>query len=305
MIRPLLNNLIQRFGFLRKLKRRLRPPKMWPPPGHFYSPLVDPRKLGLQAESLFDNSRKSFPGIDLREAAQCALLEELVEFYQDQLFPEENTGPARYYFRNGYYSYGDGLMLHAMIRRFAPKRIVEVGSGFSSAVMLETNERFFDGRISLTFIEPNPERLSGLMKTGDRERVNLIAQDVQDVDPACFTSLEAGDILFIDSSHVSKTGSDVNFLYLEVLPLLKPDVLIHIHDIFSNFEYPREWVAAENSYFGFNECYLLRAFLMFNSQFEIVMFTPWMEHHHRAWFEKNMPLSLKDPGGNLWLRRKA
>jgi len=296
------------FNLLRKWKRRLVTHlithQMWPPPGHFYSPLVDYRQLGQQAESLFDRRRASFPGIELNEAAQCSLLMKMAQFYNEQPFPEDKSGHSRYYLRNGYYSYADGLMLHMMMRQFQPKRIIEIGSGFSSALMLDTNERFFENRIDLTFVEPNPERLYSLMKPDDESRVTVVTKLVQDIDSSCFSELAAGDMLFIDSSHVSKTGGDVNHLYLEVLPLLNPGVLVQIHDVFEGFEYPKEWVCSDQSYFGFNEMYLLRAFLMFNDAFEIVMFTPWMEQHHREWFELRMPLFLKDTGGNIWIRRK-
>ena len=117
-------------------------------------------------------------------------------------------------------------------------------------------------------------------------------------------ALEAGDFLFVDSSHVSKTGSDVNFIFFEVLPRLKPGVIIHFHDVFTPMEYPRSWVMKPGAWFGFNEIYILRAFLMYNPEFEIIMFNTFLEEHHEEWFRKNMPLCLENKGGSIWLRKK-
>src|SRR5688500_2577079 len=107
MLRRIVNQFVNRASFLRGLKRRLIGRWMWPPPGHFYSPLVDHRQLGRQSQSLFEKGRRSFPGIELNEAAQLSLLKEMAHFYSEQPFPEENNGLTRYYFRNGYYSYAD------------------------------------------------------------------------------------------------------------------------------------------------------------------------------------------------------
>jgi hypothetical protein len=95
----------------------------------------------------------------------------------------------------------------------------------------------------------------------------LLELKVQDVQLAEFARLQAGDILFIDSSHVAKTGSDVLHLYFEVLPRLAPGVRIHVHDIFLPFDYPRRWVLDENR--SWNEQYLLRALLMYSSRFKV------------------------------------
>ena len=109
------------------------------------------------------------------------------------------------------------------------------------------------------------------------------------------------DILFIDSTHVSKLGSDVNRIFFEILPTLQPGVLIHFHDIFWPFEYPSDWVKKG---FAWNEAYILRAFLEFNDSFEIIFFASFLHTHHHAWFQENMPLWLKNSGGNIWLRRR-
>ena len=112
--------------------------------------------------------------------------------------------------------------------------------------------------------------------------------------------LEKNDILFIDSTHVSKAGSDVNYILFEILPTLKEGVIIHFHDVFYPFEYPQGWIEKG---FAWNEDYLLRAFLMYNSNFELLFFNTYMEQFHKTWIAKNMPDILKNMGGGLWLRK--
>lgn len=160
-----------------------------------------------------------------------------------------------------------------MMRRARPARVIEVGSGFSSLAMLDTNERFFDGAVELTFIEPNAERLLSQLRPGDERRAEIITSPVQEVDLSGFERLSAGDILFIDSSHVAKVGSDVNHLVFSVLPRLAPGVLVHFHDVPYPFEYPEDWI---HYGFAWNEAYLLRALLQFNSAFRIVLWNSYV-----------------------------
>jgi hypothetical protein len=132
--------------------------------------------------------------------------------------------------------------------------------------------------------------------------VRLIEKRVQEVPLEVFAELGDGDVLFIDSSHVSKIGSDVNRLYFDVLPALSRGVHIHIHDVAGNLEYPREWYAEGRAW---NEQYLLRALLMFNQTLQIELFTGWLFNHHQAFFRERMPLCLRGGGGQIWLRKVA
>lgn len=270
------------------------------PPGHYYSPLVSEEFIRAYEDRIFDHSRKDIPGIDLNEEGQLALLKEFYPYYQELPFTEEKQPHLRYVLRNEYFDYSDGFFLYAMIRHFKPRRIVEVGSGFSSAVMLDTNELFFDNSINFTFIEPYPERLKANLKPG--EQVRLLEQNVQDVDPGIFTKLEKDDILFIDTSHVVKTGSELNHLLFNILPLLQKGVKVHIHDIFFPFEYPREWVIDQKR--GWNEAYVVRAFLMYNSRFKIEIWNSFLELHHRELLQQDFPFTLKQESKSLWLNRE-
>ena len=177
-----------------------------------------------------------------------------------------------------------------------------MGCGNSSCVILDTNELFFSNSIKFIFIDPYPQLLKSLLKAGDGEKIDIIPNRLQDVPLVVFKELKENDILFIDSTHVSKTGSDVNYLFFEILPSLKKGVLIHFHDISYPFEYPEEWIKEGRSW---NENYMMRCFLAYNKSFEIVLFNTYLQTFHREWFEKNMPLCLKNPGGSLWIRKAA
>jgi hypothetical protein len=272
------------------------------PPGHFYSPLPDLPAVLQEWTQIVRGDPESLRGIDLREREQLALLEGWDRFYREQPFKEARGAGLRYGFENVSYSYSDGLFYHCMIRQFEPRRIVEIGSGHTTCVALDTSDRFFGGRIEVTCVEPYPQLLQQLLFPGDLERVRLLPQRLQDVPLEVFSSLEANDILFVDSTHVSKIGSDVNRILFDIVPRVRPGVLIHFHDIFYPFEYPREWIEEGRAW---NEAYVLRAFLQFNDQFEIVAFNTFLETRHRALFEARFPLCLKNAGGSIWIRRRS
>lgn len=262
-------------------------------PGSYYSPIVQPDELDNQ---IFDE--ENYVGINLNFDAQLLLLNELKEYLIE--FPFEDTKNIfhRYYTDNTFYTKNDALFLYGLMRKYQPHRILEVGSGYSSALMLDVNSIYFGGKIELTFIEPYPERLKKLLFEDDQ--INLIEKKVQTVSDEVFTSLNEGDFLFIDSSHVSKTGSDLNFLVFNILPKLKRGVIIHFHDVFHPFEYPKKWVLNEKR--NWNECYFLKAFLMYNSNFKIILFNTLLTEKSKNWFEENLPLKYIDEiFGSIWL----
>ena len=152
-------------------------------PGHFYSPIVDVKEIKKREEIIWSHRKSlSIPGIELNTEEQLKLVENFSRYYHDMPFKDLKSENLRYYFDNKYYSYTDASVLYFMMRHFQPKRIVEVGSGYSSAVMLDTNELFFDNNIKLTFVEPYPDRLKGLLKSGDNKFVELLEDNVQNVD---------------------------------------------------------------------------------------------------------------------------
>jgi predicted O-methyltransferase YrrM len=282
-----------------ELRAHLAHWKTWMSPGHFYSPIPNVAEVQAREAELFGPPPPAVPGIELNVERQLALFAELARFYPEQPFPHDRSPESRYWFRNGAFSYGDALFLYSMLRQVRPKRIIEIGSGFSSAVMLETRERFLDAATELTFIDPDVSTVQSLLRVGDRAEV--IAAPVQAIPLERFDVLQANDILFVDSTHISKTGSDVNRIVFDILPRLASGVYVHFHDIFYPFEYPKEWVYEGRAW---NEDYLVRAFLLFNSAFEVVLFNNYLGKMHADRLRAQMPLVLENPGGGLWLRRR-
>lgn len=278
-------------------------------PGHFYSPIPDVDDLEARSATLFDASTPDLPGVNLNAPAQLELLERLASLYDPAALPDQPRPGRRYHLDNEYFSYGDGIVLHLLMRHLRPRRVVEVGSGFSSAAMLDTHDGFFDRSIEFCFIEPFPERLFRLLSAEDRLRAKIEVKGVQAVEPAVFAALQADDILFIDSSHVGKIGSDVLHLLFNVLPMLAPGVVVHFHDVLWPFEYPKVWLDDGRAW---NEAYLLRAFLQYNAAFEILYFNSYIAIQHTDRLRQSLPDALKTPSsavtpGNtsLWLRKKA
>jgi predicted O-methyltransferase YrrM len=277
--------------------------------GHYYSPFPNPKEIAARSQTLFDRSITECPGIELREDAQVELLESFARYYNEFPFSMQPREAMRYYSGQRWYSHADAIILYSMLRHYEPDRVIEVGSGFSSAAMLDVNDAFLNGRVQFTFVEPNPEeRLLDLLTPEDKDESTILRSQVQDVPLKVFHTLSANDILFIDSSHVAKVGSDVVHIIFNVLPQLKPGVMIHFHDVFWPFEYPQEWF----SWMAWNEAYLLRAFLQFNDAFEIVYFSSFMAEHYANILRRRMPLHLEpsqytpkgvNPGSSLWLRK--
>ena len=271
-------------------------------PGHFYSPVVNLDEVEKRENQIWSQQR-SLTGIRLNDELQQDFFNSLVEFSKIIPFSSSPTpGKYRFYYDNKTYAHADGLALFTALLKFRPRKVIEIGSGFSSSLMLDTNEAFLDRSIQFTFVEPNPDiSLAKLLRKEDYETADVRRAFVQDVDLNLFESLEENDILFIDNSHVSKTGSDVNFLMTEVLPILKKGVLIHIHDIFYPFEYPKEWLL--DLRINWNEIYAVHNFLLFNEAFEMVFFSDYMQQKMKNLQAGIVPLFFKDRSGSLWIRK--
>ena len=228
-----------------------------------------------------------------------ALWETLLPLMTTCPFPTTAAPGFRYYFENAFFGFGDGLVLHALLRSQPPKRFIEIGSGFSSACAVDTIDTFLGGACELTFIEPFPERLLGVL--GVRaSQARILNVPVQAVPLEIFDELEAGDILFIDSSHVMRTGSDVCFELFEILPRLARGVRVHIHDMGWPFEYPEEWILEQNR--SYNEAYGVRAFLCDNPHWKIVFFNDYFARFELPRIQRTFS-QVSNFGGSLWLER--
>ena len=308
-IKNWIKNIINSLPYVKTLKRRideLEENKPLYPPGHFYSPIPSRDDILKREKQIFDNPNTELYGIDLNEKEQLELLKKLSKFYEAFPYLSKAKEGLRYDLDNVYYYDSDAIFLYSMMRHFKPTRIVEIGSGFSSALMLDTNEYFLENKTRCCFIDPYPQRLLSVLKESDKNNIKIISKCAQDVEMEVFQQLQENDILFIDSSHVAKIGSDVNFILFEILPKLNKGVLIHVHDIFYPFVYPKQWVLNGRAW---NEIFILRAFLQYNSSFKIILFNTFLETHHADWFSSNMPLCLKrrsrcfSKSGSVWLRK--
>lgn len=259
---------------------------LWQPPGHYYSPIssAEDRRRALTWSHIEP------VGLDLRPEEQLALARR-----QAPLWADVTAGP-RWHPGNQMYELGDAAVLHGMLRDQRPRRVVEVGSGFSTAVMLDAADRF-DTTRDITCVEPYPQRLMTLCGPED---VTLIRQGVQDVPIDLFTSLEPGDLLFIDSTHVVKAGSDVVWLYLQVLPRLSPGVLVHIHDVVWPFTYFPAWIEEGRDW---TEAYLLQALLIDSPRWQVELFSSWLWQERRDIVRERLPDGVDADPGSVWLRR--
>ena len=273
------------------------------PPGHFYSPIPDVRELAARKGHLFNKDVELGPSIPLDEAGQLSLLNELARCFPEFDWQDSPTEGNLYYLGNGLFTGCDALVLYAMLRHFKPARVIEVGSGFSSALMLDTSRRFLQDKTHFTFIEPFSARLEVLLDGRRRDRCEIVKKRVQDVPLERFEALERNDVLFIDSSHVCKTGSDLNFLMFDVLPRISPGVIVHFHDILWPFEYPERWVLRLR--WAWNEAYLLRAFLQYNGAFRILLFNGFLTHRFPAAFAPQQTRMRMHADSSLWLQKTA
>jgi len=257
-------------------------------------------EVDRRASYIYPPPPRALPGIDLRGKQQLELLQEFEKYYAEMTFEGGPNPRKRYYSPNSAFPRQDAFTLHAMIRHFKPRRFIEIGCGFSSCMVLDTLEQL-GWKTELTFVEPYPELLLKLIRSEDQRHYELKANFIQDIPLDFYASLDANDILFVDTSHVSKIGSDLNHIFFQILPVLKKGVLIHFHDIWYPFEYPRDWL--DRGMF-WNEAYLLRTFLMFNSSFEIVFYNDYLSKCAPERIRDNFP-TLQDAnrGGSIWLRR--
>ncbi len=234
---------------------------------------------------------------------QLELLAAFTKFYGDLPWSEDHRPPLRYCYGHGYFCHGGDAIraFPASCGIFNPNESWRSGAGSRPRSCSIPWSCLVPGSAEdPRCIEPYPDRLRSLLRGDETASFRLQEQKLQDVDGALFETLEAGDILFIDSSHVSKIGSDVNRLIFEILPILKPAVLVHFHDIFYPFEYLKDWIMEGRAW---NEAYLVRAFLQFNYVYRIVFFNSYLHRIHREAISAGLPLTARNPGGSLWLQK--
>jgi predicted O-methyltransferase YrrM len=294
MISKIYKKIISGMPYVKDLRSELSDlhKKLAFPPGHYYSPIFTGSQLTTKQYDLV--------GIDLNLKKQLALLNSFKSVSSTFPFSLSPNATQRYYLDNEFYTGYDAMTLYCMLLTHKPNKIIEVGSGYSSALMLDVCE-LHNFKTELLFIEPNPERLESLIRKNDQCKIEKT--EVQRVTIEQFKSLEEGDFLFIDSSHILKTDSDLACLLFNVLPVLKPGVLIHFHDVFYPFEYPDNWIFG--GFRSWNELYALRAYLMDNQKYEIVFFNHFLKEEYKDefpdFFSTANPKNIQI--GSIWLKK--
>jgi hypothetical protein len=237
-------------------------------PVHFYEPIPDTRTLDLDSDRISE-----LPGVDMDESGQLALLQEIRQWESEYLQPTWGNFTVR----NRYFGAVDAEVYWGIIRARKPKRIYEIGGGHSTllaAEAVQVNQREGASCELVTF-EPFPNET---LRQGFPGLARLEQYPVQEIPLARFAELEAGDILFVDSSHVAAAGSDVCLEILEIFPRLKSGVHVHVHDIFLPGDYPRHFLV--NLHYFWTEQYLLHAFLAFNSAYRVLWGSAYMGRRH-------------------------
>ena len=296
-MRRLVNHLLNNFSYWQGMGVHVVPV-------HFYQPIPDTSTLGEGPWA----KTSEMPGVRINEGRQLELLARFSAEYKQEYegFPRERTGePHRYFVNNGAFESVDGEVLYCMVRHLKPRRLFEIGSGnttYLSAQAALKNGAEGGRACELVAFEPYPDEV---LRAGFPGLARLVETKAQEIPLEEFERLGDGDILFIDSSHVLKVGSDVQYLYLEVLPRLRRGVVIHVHDIFFPAEYPRKWVMEDHTFW--NEQYLLQSFLAFNDSFEVHWAGSYMHLKHPEKLEaafSSYDRRARWPG-SLWMRRVA
>ena len=266
---------------------------VFPIQNHFYEPLFDTRGLPPR-------TKRDLPGIDFQLDAQRQFLGGLEVDDVLRNLPLRAADELSYGFDNTQFGPGDAELWYHVIRHFKPARIVEIGSGHSTrlATLALAQIRASDPAYRCEHICIEPFRMPWL----ERLPVKVIRDKVETVDPAIFSQLQPNDILFIDSSHMIRPGGDVLFEYLQLLPTLPSGVVVHIHDIFTPFDYPDQWIRQDVQFW--NEQYLLEAFLTHNREWKVLLAANMMKHSSFDLLKSKCPhLTTSNEPGSFYMQR--
>ena len=267
-------------------------------PNHYYQPIPDISEL----ETDVYRQKSDLSGINMNDKKQLLLLKIFLK-YQKEYDAFKNIPPriddqvdSCFYLRNYAFDGVDALSYYCLVRMLKPKKIIEVGSGWSTKIAALASLKNME--TELTCIEPYPQPI---LTKGFPGLKKLITEKVEKVPVEFFKKLGKNDILFIDTSHTVKIGSDVNYLILDILPILSQGVYIHIHDIFFPENYPELWVKDE--YRFWNEQYLLHAFLIFNNRFEVILTNRYLSDNYLTNLKKTFPKSPFFEGVSFWIKK--
>ncbi|MCX7736698.1 MAG: class I SAM-dependent methyltransferase [Candidatus Kapabacteria bacterium] len=248
----------------------------------------------------YKNEKREIKPIDYNIEEQLELIKNF--HFQDELLklPREQINKDIYFYNNDNFTAGDADYYYSLIRYLKPKRIIEVGSGFSTLLALEAikinqieNNAY---NCQLTCIEPYE------FKWLKNKNVNFIESLVENVELDVFKTLESNDILFVDSSHIIKPKGDLLYIFMDILPVLKSGVFIHFHDIFSPWDYPQHWIREKLLFW--NEQYLLEAFLSHNKDYKVVCSLNFLKNNYWDNIKNYLPVLNEYPNkepGSFWI----
>ena len=283
--------------------------KVTPVAHHYYQPVFNPHDL---AETIWTKS-DPLCGIDMNVHGQLTLLRSFTTYSGElQAIPiSEPFEGYTFFYNNNFFESGDAEILYSMVRHFKPKKVIEIGCGYSTRLMKHALDKNREEGAVAEQICIEPYEMPWLEQLGVDK---IIRAKVEDIDLGLFDELEEDCLLFIDSSHTLRTGGDVYIEYLRILPRLQRGVIIHIHDIFLPFDYPRQWVVSYRRFW--TEQYLVQAFLTFNPEFEILAALRYLATYHFEEFaavcpvfahefdRRNVPEAITVSPSSFWIRRK-
>lgn len=249
--------------------------------GGYYSPIVNTSEIN--SSRLY---RQEIHGINLDVSRMWSLVERIRSL-------SANSGVKVF---SDQYGEIDAAIYAGIIKVFRPARIIEIGAGASTVVASRTaSSAKLDCKIIA--IDPYPTRSEFIALAA--EDVQFMEAKVQDLQLDLFRQLQSGDILFVDSSHCAKTGSDVLDVIFRILPSLEPGVVIHFHDIFYPFEYPFEWIFVDNR--SWNEAYFLRALLTGHPTLGVLLFNDLLYHDDPQRLANLVGATSLNRPGSIWL----
>jgi hypothetical protein len=271
----------------------LRRAGVFPILAHYYEPLFDPSALKS------NNTVRYLPGIDFAIERQIALLAEFKNSDLLNALPKREESPNTFYMENGNFESGDAEIWFHVIRHFKPARLLEIGSGHSTRMARFAIDTIMseDTTYICDHVCIEPYEMPWLEQLG----VRIVRQKLEDSDPSLVDSLQANDILFIDSSHMIRPQGEVLQEFLQILPRLRPGVIVHVHDIFSPRDYPMEWLEIPRFW---NEQYLLEAFLTHNDAWETLLALNMLKHDRYQQLKSACPhLHEGREPGSFYMRR--
>ncbi|MCM5527510.1 class I SAM-dependent methyltransferase [Parasegetibacter sp. NRK P23] len=266
---------------------------------HYYEPQFNFDQLSRPL-----TADRSLNGINWNIDGQLALINSFVYRNELSAFPWDKPAGVKpvFYFNNPSFGPGDAEFLYAMIRKFRPGKIIEIGSGYSTLMAQAAidRNRFEDPSYSCRHTCIEPYEMPWLESTG----VEVVREVVEKIPLSFFEDLNEHDILFIDSSHVIRPQGDVLYEFLELLPSIQKGVIVHVHDIFS----PRDYtdLHLKKDVLFWNEQYILEAFLTCNKEFEVLGSLHHLKQKYPAQLQQVFPYLGQFPAhepGSFWIRK--